>query len=71
MFWGSAACITLSAPAIVGNHVRDVLESLNVILIGALLLLVLAISLVDAQTPRLAPTALLSRELPGAHSDYD
>ena len=50
MFWGSAACITLSAPAIVGNHMRDVMESLNVILVGAVLLLVLAVSLVDAET---------------------
>ena len=45
MFWGSAACITLSAPAIVGNHMRDVLESLNVILVGAIMLLVLAVTL--------------------------
>lgn len=46
LFWWSAACITLSAPAIVGNHMRDVLESLSVILGGAILLLVLAVSLV-------------------------
>lgn len=48
MFWASAACITLSAPAIVGNHARDILESLNVILVGAVLLLVLAVSLIPA-----------------------
>jgi len=48
MFWASAACITLSAPAIVGNHLRDMLESLNVILVGAVLLLVLAVSLTTA-----------------------
>ena len=46
LFWWSAACISLSAPAIVGNHMRDVLESLSVILVGAILLLVLAVSLV-------------------------
>lgn len=46
LFWWSAACITLSAPAIVGNHMRDILESLNVILVGAVLLLVLAVSLI-------------------------
>jgi uncharacterized protein involved in response to NO len=46
MFWASAACTTLSAPAIVGNHVRDVLESLDVILLGAMMLLVLAVSLI-------------------------
>ena len=48
LWWVSFACITLSAPTLVGAHWRDVLESLNVILIGALLLLVLAVSLVDA-----------------------
>lgn len=47
LWWGSFACITLSAPALVGRHLRDVLESLNAILVGALLLLVLAISLID------------------------
>jgi glycosyl transferase family 87 len=57
LFWGSGACITLSAPAIVGNHIRDVLESLNVILVGALLLLVLAVSLVE--TTRTAVTTRL------------
>jgi glycosyl transferase family 87 len=46
MFWASAACTTLSAPAIVGNHMRDVLESLDVILLGAMMLLVLAVSLI-------------------------
>jgi len=55
MLWASAACIGLSAPAIVGNRVRDVLESLNVILIGALALLVLAFSLVDARAPTETP----------------
>lgn len=56
LFWGSAACITLSAPAIVGNHIRDMLESLNVILVGAMMLLVIAISLVDARTSREPPS---------------
>lgn len=53
-WWGSFACITLSAPTLVGRHLRDVLESLNVILIGAVLLLGLALSLVDtaAHGPR-------------------
>ena len=48
LWWGSFACITLSAPALVGTHWRNVLESLNVILIGALLLLGLSVSLVEA-----------------------
>ena len=48
LWWGSFACITLSAPTLVGAHWRDVLESLNVILIGAWMLLGLAVSLVQA-----------------------
>ncbi len=55
LWWGSFVCITLSAPALVGRHARDVLESFNVILIGALLLLGLAISLM--------PSGALSRPL--------
>lgn len=57
LWWGSFVCITLSAPALVGQHLRDVLESLNVILIGALLLLALAISLVDRSVPSGEPAA--------------
>ena len=43
LWWGSFATITLSAPALVGRHARDVLESANVILIGALMLLALVV----------------------------
>jgi glycosyl transferase family 87 len=57
LFWWSAACISLSAPAIVGNHMRDILESLNAILVGAVLLLVLAVSLVDAESAAGDPVA--------------
>lgn len=46
LWWASFACITLSAPTIVGRHARDVLESFNVILMGALMLLGLAVSLI-------------------------
>ncbi len=61
LLWGSFACITLSAPAIVGNHVRDVLESLNVILIGAIMVLVLAVALVPAtETTGSAPVFRIS-----------
>ena len=64
LFWGSGACITLSAPAIVGNRARDVLESLNVILVGALMLLALAVSLVE--TTRTAVTTRLdAADAPG------
>lgn len=51
LWWASFACITLSAPAFVGRHIRDVLESLNVILIGALCLLALALSLLGTAGP--------------------
>ena len=47
LWWGSFACITLSAPALVGRHARDVLESLNVILVGALLVLGLSVWLLS------------------------
>ncbi len=47
LWWGSFVCLTLSAPALVGRTVRNVLESLNVILIGTFMLLGLAISLLD------------------------
>lgn len=57
LWWGSFVCITLSAPALVGQRLRDVLESLNVILIGALLLLALAISLVGRSVPSGEPAA--------------
>jgi len=43
VWWGSFACLTLSAPALVGERVNNVLESLNVITVGALLVLALAL----------------------------
>ena len=45
MWWGSFACLTLSAPALVGEGLKGRLESLNVITVGALLVLALAVSL--------------------------
>jgi Glycosyltransferase family 87 len=51
LWWGSFACITLSAPALVGRHLRDVLESYNVILIGAVAVLALCLSLIEAPVP--------------------
>jgi hypothetical protein len=49
LLWASVLLLTLSAPAFVGNHARDVLESLDVILIGAVLVVVLAASLVERE----------------------
>lgn len=43
MWWASFACLTLSAPALVGNELNNRLESLNVITVGALLVLGLAL----------------------------
>jgi len=43
VWWGSFACLTLSAPALVGERINNVLESLNVITVGALLVLALAL----------------------------
>lgn len=42
-WWASFACLTLSAPALVGERLNDVLESLNVITVGALLVVGLAL----------------------------
>ena len=43
MWWASFVCLTLTAPALIGGHLRATLESLNVITVGALLVLALAI----------------------------
>jgi alpha-1,2-mannosyltransferase len=45
LWWGSFACLTLSAPVFVGERINNALETGNVILIGALLVLALALSL--------------------------
>ena len=41
-WWVSFACLTLSAPVFVGNRLNDVLESWNVILVGAVIVVGLA-----------------------------
>jgi hypothetical protein len=43
VWWASFACLTLSAPMLVGERVNDALESLNVITVGALLVVGLAL----------------------------
>jgi hypothetical protein len=45
MWWGSVACLALSAAAIWGGRISHILETVNVILIGALFLIVLSLSL--------------------------
>ncbi|HEX4560723.1 MAG TPA: glycosyltransferase family 87 protein [Gemmatimonadales bacterium] len=48
LWWGSLVCLTGSAAAIWGGHFSHVLESYDVILAGALMLLVLVARRVDA-----------------------
>lgn len=43
VWWASFACLTLSAPALVGERLNDALESLNVITVGGLLVVGLAL----------------------------
>jgi len=43
-WWLSFACLTLSAPTFVGNRMNDVLESWNVILVGAIVVVGLALT---------------------------
>jgi hypothetical protein len=43
VWWASFACLTLSAPALVGERLNDALESLNVITVGGLLVAGLAL----------------------------
>jgi len=44
-WWLSFVCLTLSAPVFVGNRINDVLESYNVILVGAVMVVGLALTL--------------------------
>jgi alpha-1,2-mannosyltransferase len=57
VWWGSFACLTLSAPAFVGERVNDALERGNVILVGALLVIALALSLMPPWRPLPSRTA--------------
>lgn len=43
IWWASFVCLTLTAPALIGGHLRARLESLNVITVGALLVLALTV----------------------------
>jgi len=57
VWWASFACLTLSAPALVGERVNNALESLNVITIGALLVLGLALWAALRPLPPLPPAS--------------
>ncbi len=57
LWWASFACLTLSAPALIGERANKALESLNVITVGAVLLLALALVLARALERRTIPAA--------------
>src|SRR5207237_8621549 len=57
-WWTSFVCLTLTAPALIGGHLPAKLESLNVITVGALLVLGLTIWAGRVLNPlRLSPRA--------------
>jgi hypothetical protein len=61
-WWVSFACLTLTAPALIGGHARAMLESVNVITVGALLVLALTFSTTirPQQQPRASAGGLTS-----------
>lgn len=57
VWWASFACLTLSAPALVGERTNDLLESLNVITVGALIVMGLAVWAVLTPLPLPPPAS--------------
>jgi len=57
LWWVSFACLTFSAPALIGGRGRNVVESVDVILVGALALIALAISLLPEAERAAQPEA--------------
>ena len=51
LWWGSFACLSLSAPFVVGERINNALETGSVILVGALLVIALALSLRPLSRP--------------------
>jgi hypothetical protein len=64
VWWASFACLTLSAPALVGDRVKNALESLNVITVGALLVLGLALRAALRPLPPPPPASSATRSTP-------
>lgn len=64
IWWASFACLTLSAPALVGDRVKNALESLNVITVGALLVLGLALWAALRPLPPPPPASSAIRSAP-------
>ena len=61
-WWGSFACLTLSASALWGGRLSHILESWNVITVGALLVLVMTLRAVKQLQPR--PPASFAAPIP-------
>jgi Glycosyltransferase family 87 len=56
-WWASFGCLTLTAAALIGTHLSRVLESLNVITVGALLVFALSLYATTRLRPRLPANA--------------
>jgi alpha-1,2-mannosyltransferase len=52
LWWGSFACLTLSASALVGGRLSHILESWNVITVGALLVIVMTLRAIKQLQPQ-------------------
>ena len=63
LLWASVLLVTLSAPAVVGRQTAAALESLNAIALGALLVVVLGVSLLR-RLPPLPPASSVTRSAP-------
>jgi len=64
VWWASFACLTLSAPALLGERFKNVLESVNVITVGALLVVGLALWAALRPLPLLPPASSATRSAP-------
>jgi hypothetical protein len=64
VWWASFACLTLSAPALVGERFKNALESVNVITVGALLVVGLALWAALRPLPPLPPASSATRSAP-------
>ena len=64
VWWASFACLTLSAPALIGERVNNALESLNVVTVGALLILGLAVWAALTPLPPPPPASSATRSVP-------
>jgi hypothetical protein len=63
LLWTSVLLVSLSAPAVVGRQTAAALESLNTITLGALLVVVLGVSLLR-RLPPLPPASSVTRSAP-------